>query len=141
MRVGRGWSARLAAAGLAVALLAATASDSSAKSPKKKRHREKPAAPADFDVKLPVLGTRLVEYPHGPGKAVADVACLQCHSASMSAQQRLSDKQWAGEVDKMIAWGAAVAPDRREELVAYLVANFGPDNDRFQPTVTRPVGK
>lgn len=141
MKGGRGWAARLAAAGLAVALLLATAADSAAAPRKKKRHREKAPAPADFDVRLPVLGTRLAEYPPGRGKAVADLACLLCHSASMSAQQRLSEKQWAKEVDKMIGWGAAVPPDRRDELVAYLVANFGPDNDRFEPLVTRPVGR
>ena len=139
MKTGR--AAWLAAAGVAVALLFATASVSAAKSPKKKRHREKPPAAADFDVKLPVLGTRLAEYPPGTGKAVADLACLQCHSASMAIQQRLTDKQWAKEVDKMIGWGSAVPPEKKDELVAYLAANFGPDNDRFEPLVTRPVGK
>ena len=42
---------------------------------------------------------------------------------------------------KMIGWGAAVPADKKAELIAYLVANFGPDNDKFEPTVTRPVGK
>ena len=98
-------------------------------------------APADFDVKLPVLGTQLAGFPPGAGKAVADQACLQCHSASMVAQQRLNGTQWAKELDKMILWGAVVPADKRDELAAYLLANFGPDNDRFEPTVTRPVGK
>ena len=138
---GGGGAAWIAAAGVSAALLFATASVSAAKSPKKKRHREKPPAAADFDVKLPVLGTRLTEYPPGTGKAVADLACLQCHSASMAIQQRLTDKQWAKEVDKMIGWGSAVPQEKKDELVAYLAANFGPDNDRFEPLVTRPVGK
>jgi len=130
---------RLTAAVVAAVLLSGGA-PSLAKTPKKKA-REKAAPPADFDVKLPVLGTRLAEFPDGSGKAVADQACLQCHSASMVAQQRLSEKQWSKELDKMIGWGAAVPADRKEELLAYLVAHFGPDNDRFEPLVTRPVGK
>ena len=44
-------------------------------------------------------------------------------------------------LDKMIRWGADVPADKRDELIAYLVKNFGPDNDRFKPVVTRPVGK
>ena len=137
----RGRASWLAAAGVSVALLFGSSSVSAAKSPRKKRHREKPPAAADFDVKLPVLGTRLSAYPPGTGKAVADLACLQCHSASMAIQQRLTDKQWAKEVDKMIGWGSAVPPEKKDELVAYLTANFGPDNGRFEPLVTRPVGK
>jgi hypothetical protein len=136
-----GLAAWIAAAGVSASLLFATASVSAAKSPKKKRHREKPPAAAVFDVKLPVLGTRLADYPPGVGKAVADLACLQCHSASMAVQQRLTDKQWARVVDKMIGWGSAVPPEKKDELIAYLAANFGPDNDRFEPLLTRPVGK
>ena len=107
----------------------------------RKKPRPKPTPVADFDVKLPVLGTRLAEFPEGPGKSAADLACLQCHSASMVLQQRLTSKQWEKELDKMIGWGAAVPADRKAELLAYLEARFGPDNDGFEPLVTRPVGK
>jgi len=131
---------RLAAAALAVALGVAAAGPMLAKAPRKKSKTKTPAA-ADFDVKLPVLGTSLQEYPAGSGKAVADVACLQCHSASMALQQRLTEKQWTNAVEKMMRWGAAVPADKKAELIAYLVANFGPDNDRFEAPVTRPVGK
>jgi hypothetical protein len=41
----------------------------------------------------------------------------------------------------MIGWGAEVPEAKKAELVAYLVANFGPDNTKFQPVVTRPVGR
>ena len=130
---------RVAAAAL-VAALAVSGGSMFAKAPKKKARGKAPAA-ADFDVKLPVLGTSLQEYPAGPGKAVADVACLQCHSASMALQQRLTEKQWTASVEKMMRWGAAVPADKKAELISYLVANFGPDNDKFEPTVTRPVGR
>ncbi len=139
MRGLRGGAAWLATGAIAAALLLGS-SVVAAKSPKKKP-RSKPGTAADFDVKLPVLGTRLQEFPPGPGKAVADQACLQCHSASMVLQQRLTEKQWTASLEKMIRWGAAVSADRKDELLAYLVANFGPENERFEPLVTRPVGK
>ena len=105
-----------------------------------KKSRKKPAV-VDFDPSLPVLGTRLTEFPSGAAKSVADKGCLECHSADMVWQQRLTEKQWTATVNKMIGWGAEVPEARKAELVAYLVANFGPDNTKFQPVVTRPVGR
>ena len=101
--------------------------------------KAKPAAA--FDASLPVLGSQLAELPPGPGKATADGTCLTCHSADMLRQQRLNEKQWTANVTKMTGWGAEVPADRRDELIAYLVKNFGPDNDRFKPVVTRPAGR
>jgi len=110
-----------------------------AKKPKKPG-RAKPV-PVNFDTRLPVLGTRLAEFPPGDGKAIADGACLACHSTDMVRQQRLTEKQWTANVTKMVGWGAEVPETKREALIAYLVKNFGPDNDRFEPVVTRPVGR
>jgi len=98
------------------------------------------AAPA-IDESLPVLGTQLAELPPGPGKATADTGCLKCHSADVLRQQRLNEKQWGASVTKMVGWGADVPDPKRDELIAYLAKNFGPDNDRFKPVVTRPVGR
>jgi mono/diheme cytochrome c family protein len=96
---------------------------------------------ADFEQSLPALGTRLPALPPGPGKAIADRACLRCHSAEILLQQRLSEKQWKASVEKMVRWGAEVAESEQADLVAYLAKHFGPDNDRFRPVVTRPVGR
>lgn len=90
---------------------------------------------------LPVLGTRLSEFPEGPGKTIADRACLQCHSADVPRQQRLSRKQWTAEVEKMGRWGAEVAASDRETLVDYLASHFGPANDAFRPLEVRPNGR
>jgi hypothetical protein len=110
--------------------------------PRKKSSSRKPAgAAASFDAKLPVLGTHLSEFPPGAAKPVADQACLSCHAADLVWQQRLTEKQWTASVNKMIGWGAEVPEARKAELVAYLVSNFGPDNTKFQPVVTRPVGR
>jgi cytochrome c5 len=128
------------AAALAVLLLFVAGLDPAAAAPRKKR-REKAPAPADFDVKLPVLGTQLAELPPGPGRDTADQSCMQCHSASMLLQQRLTAKQWTASLEKMMRWGAVVPADRKDALLAYLAEHFGPDNDRFEPLPTRPVGR
>ena len=85
------------------------------------------------------MGTQLGQFPPGPMKAVADQACLNCHSADMALQQRLTEKQWATAVTKMMGWGAPVPEDQKDALVAYLVEHFGTDNDRFVPTAAAPV--
>lgn len=102
--------------------------------------RAVPAVPA-VNYSLPGFGLQFVDLPLGPGKATAEYACLTCHSADVLRQQRLNEKQWAAAVTKMTGWGAAVSEAKRDELIAYLVKNFGPDNDRFKPVVTRPIGR
>ena len=119
-------------------LLAAGASLFAAQA--KKPAKTKAAEPA-IDESLPVLGSQLSELPPGPGKATADTGCLKCHSADILRQQRLNEKQWGANVTKMVGWGAEVPDAQRDELVAYLVKNFGPDNDRFNPVVTRHAGR
>jgi mono/diheme cytochrome c family protein len=130
-----------AALALPLALLLCLPASSSAASSKKPKKKAAKTAPVDFDAKLPVLGTRLAEFPPGDGKAIADQACLACHSTDMVRQQRLTEKQWTASVTKMAGWGAEVPESKREALITYLVKNFGPDNDRFEPVVTRPVGR
>ncbi len=118
--------------GLAASLLAAEGS---------KQTKAKPKVPPAIDESLPVLGSQLSELPPGPGKTTADNGCLKCHSADVLRQQRLNEKQWGASVTKMVGWGAEVPEAQRDELIAYLAKNFGPDNDRFKPVVTRPVGR
>jgi hypothetical protein len=117
--------AALAAAILAAVILGAGASLFAAQANKPK---SKAAPVPAIDESLPMLGTQLAELPAGPGKAAADAGCL-------------NEKQWGASVTKMVGWGADVPDAKRDELIAYLVKNFGPDNDRFKPVVTRPVGR
>jgi mono/diheme cytochrome c family protein len=126
---------------LLLALLVCLPDGTQAASKKKKRRAKAKETPVSFDKNLPVLSTRLAPFPPGEGKAIADQACLNCHSADMVRQQRLTEKQWTASVTKMVGWGAQVPESKRDALIAYLVKNFGPDNDRFEPVITRPVGR
>ncbi len=53
-------------------------------------------------------------------------ACLTCHGEDMIMQERLTRKQWEGEVDKMGRWGAQVKPEDGGGIVDYLLKLFGP---------------
>jgi hypothetical protein len=67
------------------------------------------------------------ELPPGPMQQKVTTACTECHESRIILQQRLSKAAWAKEVDKMIKWGAIVAPSDRDALVEYFGTNFGPD--------------
>lgn len=95
--------------------------------------------PAMTPQPLPQIGTALSDFPEAPGAAVARAACLQCHSADMARQQRLTEKQWTSEVDKMVKWGAALKDADRPALLNYLSTRFGPANASFQPADAAPA--
>lgn len=98
-----------------------------------------------FAVLAGVLGAAAVlaaatapELPPGPMQKKATTACTECHDSGMLVQQRLSKDGWTKEVDKMMKWGALVAPEDRQPLIDYLAANFGPDKP---PLTGSPYGK
>ena len=95
--------------------------------------------PVSYDPNLPVLGTKFHSLPAGSGRKLIEASCFPCHSADMLVQQRLTDKQWTAEVDKMIRWGAVMKESDKPAAVAYLSKNFGPAN-KFTPIRTRPAG-
>ena len=94
---------------------------------------------ANYDPNLPALGTKFHSLPAGSGKQLVEASCFPCHSADMLVQQRLTEKQWTTEVDKMIRWGAAVKESEKPAMIAYLSKNFGATN-KFAPIRTRPAG-
>lgn len=62
--------------------------------------------------------------PEGKGLDAVKESCLSCHGGEPISQQRLSRAQWGAEVEKMIRWGAEVAPEKKDTLVAYLSEHF-----------------
>ena len=47
------------------------------------------------------------------------------HGLALAAQQRLTREGWGREVDKMVRWGARVAPEERSALVEFLASRWG----------------
>jgi hypothetical protein len=80
--------------------------------------------------------------PAGPVQAKVTTVCAECHEARIILQQRLSKAAWTKEVDKMIKWGALVAPEDHDAFVDYLSSNFGADKpayvaDRLQNSASK----
>src|SRR5215469_14857160 len=69
--------------------------------------------------------------PEGPMQARVTTACTGCHESRIILQQRLSKAAWTKEVDKMIKWGALVAPEDHDAFVDYLSTNFGTDKPPY----------
>ncbi|MEW6321374.1 MAG: hypothetical protein AB1635_09830 [Acidobacteriota bacterium] len=60
------------------------------------------------------------------GAAAFKASCLNCHATDLVEQQRLTRAGWSRSVDKMVRWGATVPADRRDALLDYLAARYGP---------------
>ncbi|MFI5338088.1 MAG: c-type cytochrome [Opitutales bacterium] len=58
------------------------------------------------------------------GRAAFRDNCLMCHAEEMTSRLRLTEKQWAAELDKMIGWGAPVPPELKPPLLEYLSSAF-----------------
>jgi mono/diheme cytochrome c family protein len=58
------------------------------------------------------------------GEAIFKRACLACHGADLTEQQRLTPTGWTREVEKMVRWGASVTDTEKSALVDYLSATF-----------------
>ena len=67
-----------------------------------------------------------VTFPAGEGEAIAQRACLVCHTAMLVTQQHKDSTGWEKSVRQMEAWGAQVAPEEHPVLVRYLTETLGP---------------
>ena len=67
--------------------------------------------------------------PHPPAGLTPQ--CLLCHESDLITQQKLSRAAWSRELDKMIRWGAVVAPDERERMLDAL-ATIKPIADKYK---------
>src|SRR5579862_968438 len=74
-----------------------------------------------------LLPAQSPELPAGRVQAKVRTACTACHDSHIIVQQRLSNKAWSKEVDKMIKWGALVDPNDRTAFIDYLSTNFPPE--------------
>jgi mono/diheme cytochrome c family protein len=79
---------------------------------------------------LAYLSTHFAPLPaasHGraaEGESVFKRACLVCHGADLTEQQRLSPAGWTREVEKMMRWGAVVGDAEKPALVDFLSSRF-----------------
>jgi len=63
--------------------------------------------------------------PDGPGKAVVQRMCSQCHGLDSVVGARMTKDGWAAVVDDMVSRGANGSPEDIDRVIGYLAANFG----------------
>ena len=88
---------------------------------------------------LPKAGTVAAELPAGDAATMVRSRCVVCHAADMLLQQRLTERQWAAEINKMQQWGSPVRDEEKAMILKYLVGVAGPENTRFNPRPVAPV--
>jgi hypothetical protein len=60
--------------------------------------------------------------PEGKGRDVFQVSCLNCHDESAIAALKTDRAGWTRILDRMVEWGASIAPARKEDLLDYLLS-------------------
>ena len=63
--------------------------------------------------------------PEGPGMAAFQLSCLGCHDEKPVAVLKTDLAGWTRVLDRMMNWGAYLPEGRKEEIIEYLVKNFG----------------
>ena len=79
--------------------------------------------PLMFQGTPPGFDHRVRELQLGEGQPRA---CLTCHDADLTEQQRLIRAGWSREIEKMVRWGANVREADKDMLLNYLTTRFGP---------------
>jgi mono/diheme cytochrome c family protein len=69
-------------------------------------------------------------FPAGDGRAIAERACVICHSAMLVTQQAKDSTGWEKTIATMRKWGAPLSDAERDSLRNYFVATLGPRSAR-----------
>lgn len=85
----------------------------------------------------PALAQTKVVLPPGPGHDTVASVCAACHELDRLSLASYDRQEWGEAVSRMIAVGAPVPPDKRDEVVAYLANSFP---DRGRPAGVRITG-
>ncbi|MBI1796718.1 MAG: hypothetical protein HYR74_06665 [Candidatus Eisenbacteria bacterium] len=102
----------------------AAPSKAPAKSPAAAKPAAKTAAPADT-TPAPARKPYANVFADGPGRPIADGACLLCHSPMLVTQQAKDSAAWEKTLTQMIGWGSPVTTAQRDTLRRYLLGHYG----------------
>src|SRR5882724_236111 len=63
--------------------------------------------------------------PEGPGKAVVERMCKNCHGLENVVRAKRTKEKWSEVVDDMVSRGAKGTEDEFDQVIEYLSAHFG----------------
>jgi cytochrome c553 len=100
-----------------------------------------PAAATPAPAKAGDVALASGKLPDDPARALLEANCVACHSVDYVTQQRLTEKQWQAEVQKMRKFGAPLGDDEAAALAGYLGRNWPADLAERRPApVPAPKG-
>lgn len=73
-----------------------------------------------------IAATANADLPPGPGRAVVERVCSQCHSANRIATLHQDKQAWENTISKMAEMGAQGSQEDFYTILAYATKNFGP---------------
>jgi hypothetical protein len=97
------------------------------------------AAPAKPHAALVPRPAPTSTYPAGTGQAIAERACLFCHSPMLVTQQAKDSTGWEKTLGQMEKWGAPVNAAEHDTLRRYLLARYGPRPMPAAPATATPT--
>ena len=79
-------------------------------------------------ISISVTGTSAYaqELPEGPGKALVQSACTECHGIDVIVRQRRSREEWTDVVSRMVGNGAQLSDEDYNQVIQYLSLYLGP---------------
>jgi hypothetical protein len=77
--------------------------------------------------------------PDDPAKAVVLAACTSCHEVGLITIKPRPPEEWDTLIGQMIDRGAALTPDEKTQVRAYLVKNFGAPSAAAPPAPATPA--
>jgi competence ComEA-like helix-hairpin-helix protein len=81
-------------------------------------------AAVSFLPALPAAGQS--DLPDGPGKALVERICSNCHGVQVFSDNRATRAHWSAVVDDMVSRGAEGTDEELNQILEYLSKNFGP---------------
>jgi competence protein ComEA len=87
---------------------------------------EKNSTPAQAVPPTTVAQNAPKPLPDGPGKDTFVRVCSKCHSTDIPASQHKNADEWTDTLIDMRNKGAEASDEELEQILKYLVTNFGP---------------
>jgi cytochrome c5 len=85
-----------------------------------------PPAAAPAKPPPPAAAAGSPELAEGPGKAMVQASCANCHGIDVITNQPRSRDEWVDVVSRMIGNGAQLGDDEYNPVIDYLAKYYGP---------------
>jgi competence protein ComEA len=90
---------------------------------------------------LSTLDAQSLQLPDGPGKAVTQKVCGECHGAELVIGRQEERETWGAIVEDMVQRGATGTDDEMYQVVDYLATHFSKTSPVMKINVNKATAK